>query len=54
MKATTTREYARPHTWKDTVGCAAVLLAILLGTLSGVYAALNDPTLAAITVSTSA
>ena len=54
MNATTTREYARTHTWKDTVGCAAVLLAILVGTLSGVYSALNDPTLAAITVSTSA
>ena len=54
MNATTNREYHRLHTWKDTVGCTAVLLAILLGTLSGVYSALNDPTLAAITVSTSA
>jgi uncharacterized membrane protein YadS len=54
MNATTTREYARSHTWKDTIGCTAVLLAILLGTIVRVYSALNDPTLAAITVSTSA
>ena len=25
------------HTWKDTVGCAAVLLAIVLSTVSGAY-----------------
>jgi len=30
-------EYGGTHTWKDTLGCTAVLLAILLGTLSGVY-----------------
>lgn len=55
MNATTTREQVRLHTWKDTVGCTTVLLAMLLGTLSGVYVALNDPTpVASITVSTSA
>jgi len=30
-------EYGRFHTWKDTLGCSAVLVAILLATLSGVY-----------------
>ena len=54
MNATTSHEYARIHTWKDTVGCTVVLLAMLLAILSGAYSALNDPTLAAITVSTSA
>ena len=30
-------EYGGTHTWKDTLGCTAVLVTILLGTLSGVY-----------------
>jgi len=30
-------EYRNFHTWKDTLGCTAVLVAILLATLSGVY-----------------
>jgi len=28
-----------PNTWKDSVGCVAVLLAIVLSTLSGAYEA---------------
>ena len=34
--------YAR-NTWKDTVGCTAVLLTILLSTLSGVYVVFTEP-----------
>lgn len=30
------------HTWKDTIGCAAVLVAILVGTVSGAYVAYTD------------
>ena len=54
MNTTTNREYPRIYTWKDTVGCTIVLLAMLLGTLSGAYVVLTDPTVAATTVSTSA
>lgn len=43
------------HTWKDTIGCSAVLLAILLGTLSGVYVVYNEAALvAAFSLNTSA
>ena len=32
------------HTWNDTVGCIAVLLAIVLSTLSGAYVIYTDST----------
>jgi len=35
------------HTWKDTVGCIAVLLAIVLSTLSGAYVIYTDSTVGA-------
>ena len=48
-------EYSGTHTWKDTVGCTAVLVAILLGTLSGVYTIYQEAAhVAAITESLSA
>ena len=45
----TTQQLAEPgfHTWKDTVGCIAVLLAIVLSTLSGAYVIYTDSTQAA-------
>ena len=44
-----TPQIAEPgfHTWKDTVGCIAVLLAIVLSTLSGAYVIYTDSTTAA-------
>jgi hypothetical protein len=30
-------EFEGIHTWKDTIGCVAVLLAIVFGTVSGAY-----------------
>jgi hypothetical protein len=35
------------HTWKDTFGCIAVLLAIVLSTVSGAYVIYTDSTTAA-------
>ena len=35
-------EFGGFHTWKDTLGCTAVLVAILLATLSGVYTIYNS------------
>jgi len=37
-------EYGRFHTSKDTLGCTAVLVAILLATLSGVYTIYTEAT----------
>ncbi len=37
-------EYRNFHTWKDTLGCTAVLVAILLATLSGVYTIYSEAT----------
>ena len=37
-------EYSGTHTWKDTVGSVAVLVAIFLGTLSGVYTIYSEAT----------
>ena len=38
----------KSSTWKDTVGCTAVLMTMLLSTLSGLVAVFADP--AAITI----
>ena len=42
MNLAKTNAFASQHTWKDTAGCAAVLLAMLLGTLSGAYVAYTE------------
>ena len=40
-------EFGGLHTWKDTLGCTAVLVAVLLATLSGVYTIYSEATLVA-------
>lgn len=55
MNATTMQHYAAHHTWQDTVASTAILLTILLGTLSGAYVVYTDSTpVASITDSTNA
>ena len=37
-------EFGGTHTWKDTLGGTAVLVAVLLATLSGVYTIYSEAT----------
>ena len=37
-------DFGGTHTWKDTAGSVAVLVAMFLGTLSGVYTVYSEAT----------
>jgi hypothetical protein len=38
------KDMKAPNTWKDSVGCVAVLLAIVLSTVSGAYSVYVEST----------